>query len=59
MKLIYDLYGVDNFMPSNMRWVIIKCDDGIRIAYYENGSFWDTAGSKAIGYFGTTHWAYV
>ncbi len=59
MKLEYDLYSVEEFMPANKRWVIIKCNSGVRVAYYEDGSFWDTAGSKASGFICTTHWSYV
>jgi hypothetical protein len=59
MRIEYNLLSIKDFMPANKRRVIIKCSEGIRIAYYESGVFWDGAGSDAQGYFDIEAWAYV
>lgn len=49
--------SVDDCLPPNKTKVmVIFNDDTISLAYYENGTFWENAGSKAEGLFNIKGW---
>ena len=57
-----NFYDINDVQPPNRKWclcIVKDLDSGellVRTGYYDDGSLWDTAGSKASGYGDVLYW---